>query len=102
MSEISVIGNAVVGTVRTAAPPSTVDQVSNVEITAPPVEGGVVGTTDCVEFSEQAQLLEKIHLMPAVRQDQIDVIKDAIASDTHLNNDKITTAFDRLIDDVAK
>ena len=91
MSEISVIGNAVVGNVRSAAPTT---RKSPVEVVAPAT------TTDRVDFSEQAQLLEKIHQLPQVRQDKIDVIKEAIANNTYLTDDKLDVAIDRMISEI--
>ena len=100
MSEISVIGNAVVGTVRATAPPAPTAPTSSVEVVTPPTEQGVAVPADRVEFSHQAQMLDKINQLPSVRQDRIDVIKDAIASDTFLTNDRLDVAFDRLIDEI--
>ena len=54
-----------------------------------------------VEFSEQAQMLEKIHNMPSVRQHRIDAIKEAIATNSFLTEDKLDLAINRMIDDVA-
>ena len=56
--------------------------------------------TDQVEFSEQARWLQKIHQLPEVRQDQIDLLKEAIARKTYLSEDKLQIAFDRLISEV--
>jgi anti-sigma28 factor (negative regulator of flagellin synthesis) len=98
MSEISVIGNAVVGNVRATAPTAPTNPV---EVAAPAVDSVGVATTDSVEFSQQAQLLEKIQQLPSVRQDQIDAIKDAIASNTYITDDKLDLAIDRMIDEAA-
>ena len=99
MSEISAIGNAVVGSVRPASPttPTTL-----VEVVAPASDLDAASTVDSVEFSEQAQMLEKIHQLPDVRQDQIDAIRDAIANNTYLTDEKVDIALGRLVDDVTR
>ena len=99
MSDISVIGNAIVGNVQTTPPTSS---TSAVEVTAPAVEAQEVVRADQVEFSEQAQWLEKIHQLPEVRQDHVDALKEAIASNSFLTDEKLQVAFDRLIQEVAK
>jgi anti-sigma28 factor (negative regulator of flagellin synthesis) len=97
MSEISAIGNTVVGNVR---PTSATTPTTAVEVPAPAV-GPSTTTVDLVDFSEHAQMLEKVRQLPEVRQERIDSIKDAIANDTYLSDAKINTAFERLIDEVA-
>ena len=96
MSEISVVGNAVVGNVRGTAPATP---IKSVEVTAPCTESNVVETTDSVEFSAEARLLEKIQQLPSVRQERIDAIKSAIATNTYLTNDKLELALNRMIDE---
>lgn len=100
MSEISVIGNAVVGSVPSTTTPTT--KKTPVEATAS-TQGDVAATTaDRVEFSQRALMLEKIHQMSAVRQERIDVIKEAISNDTYMTSGKLDIAFDRLIDEVTQ
>ena len=98
MSEISAIGNTVVGNVRPASPTTPTNAV---EITAPATESSVANTVDHVEFSEHAQMLEKIQQLPDVRHDRIDAIKEAIANDTYLTDVKINSAIERMIDEIA-
>lgn len=103
MSEISVIGNAVVGKVPANAPTAPAEPV---EVTAQAVEGGHVAdhvgghVADHVDFSQQAQMLEKIQQLPNVRQHRIDSIKKAIATNTYLTDDKLDLAINRMIDDL--
>ena len=92
MSEISIIGNAMVGKVQSTTPPPTVP----VEVTAP-ADGS---RTDCVEFSQQAQLLEKLQHLPSVRQDRIDAIKNEIATNSYLSDEKLHVALERMIDEM--
>ena len=83
-----------VGKVPTSAPTAP---TTPVEVTAPAVESADV---DHVDFSQQAQMLEKIQQLPSVRQQRIDAIKDAIATNTYLTNDKLDLAINRMIDGV--
>ena len=98
MSEISAIGNAVVGSVR---PTSTTTPTNAVEVTAPASDIDASSTVDHVEFSKQAQMLEKIHQLPEVRQHKIDAIRNAIASNTYLTDEKVDIALNRLVNDIA-
>jgi len=103
MSEISVIGNAAANAASQTAPTT-----APVEVVAPEATTGTVAssnveaaaTTDRVEFSEHAQLLEKVHQLPEVRQDKIDAIKDAIANNTYLTSDKLDVAVNRMVDEL--
>lgn len=95
MSEISVIGNAVVGNVRAVAP---AQPTKIVEVEAPVAPR----TTDRVEFSEEAMMIEKMRHMPAVRQERIDAIKASIATNTYVTNDMLDSAINRMIDEVSE
>ena len=97
MSEISVIGNAVVGKVpvdASTAPTKPVDVAAEAV-----VEDHVA---DHVVFSQKAQMLEKIQQLPNVRQHRIDSIKEAIAANTYLTDDKLDLAINRMIDEVVE
>ncbi len=98
MSEISAIGNTVVGNVRPASPTTPTNAV---EVAAPATESSVANTVDHVELSEHAQMLEKIHQLPEVRNERIDAIKEAIANDTYLTDVKVNSAIEILIDEIA-
>lgn len=103
MSDISVIGNAMVGNVRSTTPPTTgsaveVESTERSTDSAPHAMGA--DRTDHVEFSEQAKWLERIHQLPEVRQEIIDSLKEEIACDTYLTEDKLQIAFQRLIEEV--
>ncbi len=96
MSEISVIGNAVVGSVRSQEPTTKAAPTKKtVEVDASNP------TSDRVEVSEHAQLLEKIHKLPGIRQEKVDEIKKAIANNSYLTDEKLDIAFDRLINEIA-
>ena len=103
MSEISVIGNAAAGAAEQTAPTTPPVEVVAPEATTEIAAGSNVETTlttDRVEFSQQAQLLEKIHQLPDVRQDKIDAVKDAISNNTYLTDDKLDVAVNRMIDEM--
>ena len=101
MSDISVIGNAVVESVQSAAKTIPAEQTTSVEVETTTKES-VATAADRVEFSQQALMLEKIHQLPSVRQERIDAIKEAILNDSYLTTDKLDIAFNRLIDEVAE
>jgi anti-sigma28 factor (negative regulator of flagellin synthesis) len=62
---------------------------------------GASSTVDRIDFSEQAQMLEKIHDLPEIRQELVDSVKDAIANDTYLTDAKINAAIELLIEEIA-
>ena len=97
MSEISVIGNAVVGKVPVDAPTAPIKPV---KVTAEAVEGDYMA--DHVDFSLKAQMLEKIQQLPNVRQHRIDAIKEAIATNTYLTDDKLDLAINRMINETVQ
>jgi len=103
MSEISVIGNTATGaagqTTPTTPPVEVVAPEATTEIAASSTVETTL-TTDRVEFSQQAQLLEKIHQLPDVRQDKIDAVKDAISNNTYLTHDRLDIAVNRMIDEM--
>jgi len=95
MSDMSVIGNAVVGNVGAMAP---AQPTKVVEGEAPAAQKA----TDRVEFSEEAIMLEKMRHMPAVRQERIDAIKASIAANTYVTNGMLESAINRMIDEVSE
>ncbi len=96
MSEISVIGNAIPGNAQ--SPPAA--PTKPVEVNAPSVDHVETERTDCVDFSQQALLLEKLQQLPNVRQEKIDAIKQAIANNSYLTDDKLDLAINRMIDEI--
>ena len=103
MSEISVIGNTATGAAGQSTPPTPPVEVVAPEATTEIAASSTVETTlttDRVEFSQQAQLLEKIHQLPDVRQDKIDAVKDAISNNTYLTDDRLDIAVNRMIDEM--
>jgi len=99
MSEISVIGNAVAGNVRATAPTASTKPI---EVVAPAIDSDGIAASDHVEFSQKAQMLEKIQQLPAVRQHRIDVIKNAIATNSYVTDEKLDLAINRMIDEIVE
>ena len=99
MSDISIIGNAAVGNIGSSIAP--IKQKSPVEVITTPEEI-IAEPADRVEFSHLAQMIEKIHQLPSVRQERVDAIKEALANDAYMTTDKLDVAFDRLINEVVQ
>ena len=99
MSDIFVIGNAVVGSIGSSAAP--IKQKSPVDVISTPEEI-VAEPEDRVEFSHHAQMIEIIHQLPSVRQERVDAIKEAISNDTYMTTGKLDIAFERLINEVVQ
>ena len=99
MSDISVIGNAVVGNIDSSIAP--IKQKSPVEVVTTPEEI-IAEPADRVEFSHLAQMIEKIHQLPSVRQERVDEIKEALSNGSYMTTDKLDIAFDRLINEVVQ
>ena len=103
MSEISVIGNH-----AASVPQQVTPTTAPVEVAAPEVATGATAcgnteaptSTDRVEISLHAQLLERVHQLPEVRQDMIDALQDEIANNAYLTADKLDIAVNRMIDEV--
>ena len=101
MSEISVLGHN--APENTQPMGSATAQVGiPAEIIAPEVDRSNAKSTDSVEFSAKARWIEKIHQLPAVRQKQIDELKQAIASDKYITDEKLQIAYECLIEEVTK
>ena len=99
MSDISAIGNTVVGSIGSSAVPTK--QNTPVEVITTPEEI-IAEPADRVEFSHHAQMIEKIHQLPSIRQERVDAIKKAISNETYMTTDKLDIAFDRLIHEVTQ
>ena len=101
MSEISVLGhNAPENTQPISS--STAQAEAPAEIIAPEIDCDNAKTKDSVEFSAKARWIEKIHQLPAVRQNRIDELKQAIASDEYMTDEKLQIAYECLIEEVTK
>ena len=95
MSDVSVIGNAMVGGVQRTAP---VEVLAKGGVDAPAAAGAC--RADRVEISEQAHLLEQLHALPEVRQDRIDAVTAAIADGSYITDEKLAIAVERLVDEI--
>jgi negative regulator of flagellin synthesis FlgM len=56
--------------------------------------------TDQVDISPAAQLAGQVSEIPDIRQDRVAAIKAAIADGTYETPDKLSTAVDRLFDEI--
>ena len=56
---------------------------------------------DRVELSEHARWLDALRERPAIRTEKVAEIKAAIANDSYESDEKLNTAIDRLLDDIA-
>ncbi len=66
-----------------------------------PVESAYTGPTDTVEFSSEASLISQVHDLPDIRADRVAQIRAQIAAGTYETDDKLNTALDRLLDELA-
>lgn len=62
--------------------------------------GSTAGVRDDVQFSDTAQILSRVHELPEMRFERVAQIREAIASGTYLNGDKLDVALDRLLDEI--
>lgn len=58
------------------------------------------GTTDRVELSDHARFMERLRSMPAIRAQKVADIKAQIEAGTYETDEKLSTAFDRLLDEL--
>jgi len=97
MSEISVIGHN-----AQQISSVTAQTVAPAEIVAPEIDRSNTESKDSVEFSAKAQWIEKIHRLPAVRQNKIDELKQVIASDEYITDEKLQIAYECLVEEITK
>ena len=62
--------------------------------------GTAPSQTDQVDISPAAQLAGQVSDIPDIRQDRVATIKAAIADGTYETADKLSTAIDRLLDEI--
>ena len=60
-----------------------------------------VNTTDELQLSPAAEFASKLSEIPDIRWDRVNSIKSAIAQGTYMTDDKMNTAIDRLLDEIA-
>jgi flagellar biosynthesis anti-sigma factor FlgM len=56
--------------------------------------------SDSVSVSTEAQFLSSLSQIPDVRQEKIDEIKKAIKDGTYLTDEKLSSALDKLVQDL--
>ena len=57
-------------------------------------------TGDTVELSTHARLLDRILQMPDVRMDLVERVRQAIVDGTYESDEKLSTAVERLLEDI--
>ena len=57
-------------------------------------------SSDRVELSEHARFMERLRSMPAVRADKVADIKSQIEAGTYETDEKISIAFERMLDEI--
>jgi negative regulator of flagellin synthesis FlgM len=62
--------------------------------------GAAPSQADQVDISPAAQLAGKVSEIPDIRQDRVATLKAAIADGTYDTQDKLSTALDRLLDEI--
>ena len=98
MSDFSTIGpgvNGSIGPVNRVSAPSSPASGTTSRITLP-VEHAAAGDPDRVELSSFARFLDQLRQLPAVRQDLVAQVRQAIDAGTYESEDKIDIALDRL------
>ena len=94
MSEISPIASAPGGSASSA----TVNGAAHREIEFKPRPSEQLN--DSVELSERARYLDHLKNLPPVRESVVQQMREAIASGDYSIDDKLSTALDRLIEDL--
>ena len=61
----------------------------------------IPGLTDEVEISDAARLVDQARAVPEIRQDRVDAIRVQIAEGTYETPEKLDTAVERLLDEIA-
>jgi negative regulator of flagellin synthesis FlgM len=56
---------------------------------------------DELNLSDAAQLIQKVHELPDIRQDRVNQIRAQIAAGTYETDEKLSLALGRLMDEIA-
>jgi anti-sigma28 factor (negative regulator of flagellin synthesis) len=56
---------------------------------------------DEVDISEAARLVEQVQQMPEIREDRVEAVRQQIAAGTYETGDKLSSAVERLLDEIA-
>jgi negative regulator of flagellin synthesis FlgM len=67
----------------------------------PASTGGASGVGDRVDISEAGQMADRLAEIPDIRAERVEEIRAAIASGTYETDDKLNTAVERLLDEIA-
>lgn len=58
------------------------------------------GISDQLDISSAGQLIDQMSQIPDIRQDRVSQLRSAIASGQYETDDKLSTALDRLLDEI--
>lgn len=59
------------------------------------------GIRDELQISDAGNLIDQVRSLPDIRQDRVAQIRESIAAGTYLTPDKLDSAVERLLDEVA-
>jgi anti-sigma28 factor (negative regulator of flagellin synthesis) len=57
-------------------------------------------SSDRVELSDHARLLDEIRRLPEVRSDRVEAVREALDAGTYETEDRLNTAIERLLEDI--
>ncbi len=102
MPDIASIGSGSVGPVQRTSSASAVYQVGDRtgEDTARTSDRPSTQLGDRVELSDRARFLSRLRDLPDIRSERVSEVRQAIAEDRYLTDEKLDVAVTRLIDDL--
>lgn len=80
---------------------SATDSTTKVRHASPTETSQRTENRDRVELSEHARWLDTLRSLPPIRAEKVAEIKAAIADGTYESDEKLNTAIDRLLEDIA-
>ncbi len=66
-----------------------------------PAQSQAPAAADEVSISSAAQFLDQVRELPDVRTDRVAALREAIASGTYETEQRLSSALDRLLDEIA-
>ena len=78
-----------------------INQPHAVRPSSPARSEGGLAVTDELNISTASQFIEQAQQLPAIRQDRVDAIRQAISQGAYETADKLDVALDRLLDEIA-
>jgi len=81
--------------------PQPINPQHNVQRSRPTENANATSQADQLDLSEAAQALSNISDIPEIRSDRIEAIRTQIAEGVYDSPDKLDTAIDRILDEMA-